>query len=175
MGWFKLPQATPALSTPQAVPQRSASGPGKGVPERPLLQQTEEPLSLSLPSLPSAAPQRPLSSSSRHRAWAPHGSQTPHSLQSLWRRAQDSILLPGRTRWAGGDVYRVTTLVVELGPPGSPKKCLPLVGPRNKQVESCSPPPHPHEGVQDFSRGSWRHFDHLTRKEKPPAPDHQLC
>lgn len=110
MCWFRLP----ALSVPQAVPERSTSGPGKGVAERPLLQQTEEPLNRLSPSglcllhltLPSAAPQRPLSSSYRHGPWTHRGSGTHHFLQSLWRRGQDSVLLPGRTRWAGGGVYR---------------------------------------------------------------------
>lgn len=107
MGWFKLPQATPVLLVPQAVPERSTSGPGEGVTGWPLLQQTEKPLNHLSPggpflllhiTLPSAAPQRPLSSSCRHKAWTYHGSQTHCSLRSLWRREQDSALLPGWIR-----------------------------------------------------------------------------
>lgn len=48
------------------------------------------------------------------------------------------------------------------------KKCLPLVGPENKQVQ-LQPRPGPYEGIQDFSHGSWHHFDHLT-KGTVPAP-----
>lgn len=39
-----LHQATLAPSVPQAAPERPTSGPRKGVTERPLWQQTEEPL-----------------------------------------------------------------------------------------------------------------------------------
>lgn len=58
--------------------------------------------------------------------------------------------------------------MADVGPPPSPKKCLPLVGPENKQVQ-FQPPPGPYEGIQDFSHGSWGRFDHLT-KGTPPSP-----